>query len=372
MGPASLTNRPLGEYRTTDLIGAGGMGEVYRAVHTRLQREVAVKVLSVSAQAQGAAFFLRFENEARLQAALHHPNLATLFDFFESEGRLCIAMELIEGPTLADLLRGKRPMTAVEARRIFAQVVEAIAHVHAHGVVHRDIKPGNIKVRPDGVVKVLDFGVAKGRCSPALTAQGMVVGTQPYLAPEQLRRGQSSPRSDVWALGVLLQEMLTGTVAATPLPTGAAELDRVIVRCLAVEPADRYADAGALRAELRGGSAAARVRGRSWGRGLRPTVLGATVLLGAGLAVEFWPPASDGPVAAGRAIARSRIDVVEGRAEVLIDGVRRGTTPIDVELHGGEVTVELRQDGFTPLVRRFDPTTRSVWTFAMQRARARE
>ncbi|HYY96286.1 MAG TPA: serine/threonine-protein kinase, partial [Pyrinomonadaceae bacterium] len=169
------TNQSIGEYRIVDFIGAGGMGEVYRAMHSKIGRVAAVKVLTQTDQASD--FVERFFNEARIQASLQHPNIATLYDFCEVAGQPCIIMEYVDGQTISERVAAYRaasgaPPPLSETVYIFGRVVEAIEYVHRHGIIHRDIKSNNIKVSSDGQVKLLDFGIAKGQASPGLTQVG--------------------------------------------------------------------------------------------------------------------------------------------------------------------------------------------------------
>ena len=202
----------LGPYEISAPIGAGGMGEVFRARDTRLGRDVAIKV-------SNARFSERFEREARAVAALNHPNICTLYDV----GPNYLVMELVEGPTLGERIKqGAIPLE--ESLRIARQVAEALEAAHDKGIVHRDLKPGNIKIKPDGTVKVLDFGLAKvapasagesdAANSPTLTMNatqaGVILGTAGYMSPEQARGKTVDKRADIWAFGVVLYEMLTG------------------------------------------------------------------------------------------------------------------------------------------------------------------
>jgi len=201
----------LGPYRIEAPIGKGGMGEVFRATDTRLGRAVAIKI---SAQ----RFTDRFEREARAISSLNHSNICTLYDV----GPNYLVMELIEGPTLAERIgvsnRAQGPIPLEEALRIARQIADVLGAAHEKGIVHRDLKPANIKVRPDGSVKVLDFGLAKSSeeaeftsDSPTiLSVSGMIVGTTGYMSPEQARGQRVDKRTDIWAFGVVLYEMVTG------------------------------------------------------------------------------------------------------------------------------------------------------------------
>jgi len=210
----------LGPYEIVSLLGAGGMGEVYRARDTRLDRDVALKILPEE-------FFrveerrARFVREAKLLATLSHPAIAAIFSFEEASGRHVIAMELAEGETLEERIR-RGPLPVEEALGLCRQIAEALEAAHAKGIVHRDLKPANVKVTADGNVKLLDFGLAKisepsdpglsslPTESPGLTVAGAVLGTAPYMSPEQARGASVDARTDVWALGCVLYELLTG------------------------------------------------------------------------------------------------------------------------------------------------------------------
>ena len=271
MSNSLLLNSMVGEYRLIDFLGEGGMGEVYRGVHAKLGRVAAIKVLN-EASRRDQGFVDRFFNEARIQESLHHPNIAAVYDFTEVQGQPCIIMEYVDGDTLCDRVRPYGPMPTAEALRIFSSVVDAISYVHAHGVIHRDIKSNNVKIGTQGQVKLLDFGIAKGGASPALTQTGSVIGTIEYLSPEQLSTGHADQRSDIWALGVLLYEVLTGrvpfqaqTIGALcaqisnadypPLrqlnPAAPAAAEAIVSRCLKKNAAERYQTAESLLADVR-------------------------------------------------------------------------------------------------------------------------
>jgi len=209
LGSGSL----LAAYRIVGKLGAGGMGEVYRATDPKLQREVALKVLAPNF-ADDREWLSRFQREARVLASLNHPHIAAIYGLEESNGVRAIAMELVEGPTLAECIARKR-IPVKEALAIARQIAEALEYAHEKGIVHRDLKPANVKLRPDGVVKVLDFGLAKPAISdeaPAATATraGIIVGTPAYMAPEQAAGLPVDRRADIWAFGVVLFEMLSG------------------------------------------------------------------------------------------------------------------------------------------------------------------
>jgi Tol biopolymer transport system component len=216
----------LGSYEVIEAIGAGGMGEVYRAKDTCLKRTVAIKVLPDSVSTDPDRL-VRFQREAEVLASLNHPNIAQVFGLEKSTATTALVMELVEGPTLADRI-AHGPIPLEQALPIAKQIADALEAAHEQGVIHRDLKPANIKVRPDGTVKVLDFGLAKalepkvlsaGRdnsptiTSPAMTQAGVILGTTAYMSPEQARGQPVDKRTDIWAFGCVLFEMLTGRPA---------------------------------------------------------------------------------------------------------------------------------------------------------------
>jgi serine/threonine protein kinase/pimeloyl-ACP methyl ester carboxylesterase/Flp pilus assembly protein TadD len=274
-GSRWLPGAEVGPYRITSALGAGGMGVVYRARDTRLERDVALKVLpeDMVADATARARLLR---EARTASALNHPNICHIYDVGEFGGHSYIAMEHVEGRPLSQSIPADG-LPLDTTLRYAEQLAEALAHAHDRGVLHRDLKSSNVMIMPEGRVKVLDFGLAKRapantdeatRAIDSVTQAGSVAGTLHYLAPELLRGQPADARSDLWALGVTLYEMVTGKLPFTgrtgfeasaailreppaPLPAHVpAGLRSVLMRCLAKEPAQRYQRAGELRAAL--------------------------------------------------------------------------------------------------------------------------
>jgi eukaryotic-like serine/threonine-protein kinase len=273
----------VGRFEILSAIGAGGMGEVYRARDSRLQRDVAIKILP-ELVADDVERRERFDREAQVLASLNHPNIAAIHGFEESDGAGAIVMELVDGETLADrLARGKLPVSATIA--IAQQIASALDAAHERGIVHRDLKPANIKLTAEGTVKVLDFGLAKamsGTREPAsdlaesptvydgATRAGIILGTAPYMSPEQARGERIDARTDVWAFGCVLYEMLTGrrtfsasttadTIAAilqrepdwSAIPQGTpSALRRLLSRCLEKDPRRRLRSVGDGRLDL--------------------------------------------------------------------------------------------------------------------------
>jgi len=273
----------LAHYRVAEMIGKGGMGEVYRARDTKLDRDVALKILPPEFAADRDRL-ARFDREAKLLAALHHPNIASIFGFEATDECTFLVMELVEGEDLAAELKNG-PMSIDDAVDVARQIAEGLEEAHEKGIVHRDLKPANVKRTPDGRVKVLDFGLARvfsgespgeeavsshPTMTAAMTQVGTVLGTAAYMSPEQARGREVDRRADIWAFGVILFEMLTGkqtfvgetasdTLAGIlksepewdALPDGLPfQVERVLRRCLAKEPRQRLRDIGEARVRL--------------------------------------------------------------------------------------------------------------------------
>ncbi len=221
-----MTLRPkstLGTYEIVSPLGAGGMGEVYLATDSKLDRKVAIKVLP-ELMTRDQERVARFEREAKLLASLNHPNIAAIHGFDDSDGTRFLVMEYVEGETLGNHLK-KGPVAVENALDMAKQMAEALEAAHEQGVIHRDLKPANVMIREDGTVKVLDFGLAKAMTgepsgnadanSPTITASytrpGVVLGTAAYMSPEQARGLALDKRTDIWSFGIMLFECLTGS-----------------------------------------------------------------------------------------------------------------------------------------------------------------
>ncbi len=266
-----LPDRLAGRYHLEETIGSGGAGAVWRATDERLGRQVAIKLLHPQLE-QDEDTVARFRREATAAAAITHPNAVVIYDIGETDGHVYLVMEYVDGPTLAEVLtRGPLRPEAVAA--IGSQVARALGEAHARGLVHRDVKPANVLLTRDGTAKVADFGIAKalGTAQTQLTMPGSVVGTAAYLAPEQLRGEDLDARTDVYALGLVLHECLTGrppfdgetpaAVTAQRLTTEAAPprtlrddvprpLNEIVVRATRMDPDERYADGAHLAESL--------------------------------------------------------------------------------------------------------------------------
>jgi eukaryotic-like serine/threonine-protein kinase len=279
---ASLVGRRIGSHQILSLLGAGGMGKVYRAHDTKLGRDVAIKVVA-DVFLSDPERLARFEREARVLATLNHPHVGAIYGLEETEDVRCLVLELVEGATLAERL-ALGPLPIREALTVARQIADALEAAHEKGIIHRDLKPANIKITPDGTVKVLDFGLAKvfveqepesgASQLPTImvdgTREGMIAGTAAYMSPEQARGKAVDKRTDIWAFGCVLYEMLTtrlpfsgetisDTIAAvldrepnwTALPTATPRnIRHLLERCLVKDPKRRLRDIGDARLEI--------------------------------------------------------------------------------------------------------------------------
>ncbi len=263
------TVRKVGDCRILGELGKGGMGVVYRGVHEGLQREVAIKELPAELSKNREALS-RFRREAIALASFRHQNIVTLYDLVEKNDALYMVMELVDGPTLTELIK-EGPLPPEVAAVLAVQLAAALEHAHFARIIHRDLKPGNVMVSKRGEVKLMDFGIAKDQELDPLTKTGMAVGTPAYMSPEQITGGEVDARTDIYSLGLLLYEMLSGQRAYTgqsageifskvaqgrapPLkkiaPEVPAELRAIVNRAIQREAKRRYADAAELRRSL--------------------------------------------------------------------------------------------------------------------------
>ncbi|MGQ0641685.1 MAG: serine/threonine-protein kinase [Gemmatimonadaceae bacterium] len=405
MAHGTLLNTTVGSYRLIDFIGAGGMGEVYRGLDSLNNRLVALKVLNLRQTAPNA--LERFRNEARIHAAVRHPNIATMYEYLEFDGAPCIAMEYVDGETIDHRVRTHGAIPTRQALEIFERIVDAVGYLHSRGIIHRDLKANNVKVSESGVVKVLDFGIAKSHDSPRLTVSGAMIGTPQYVSPEQLHGERADERTDIWALGVVLYEMVTARLpfeadnvaavmdrvakATYPAPTRLnptlpREIDQIIGLCLKAKPEQRYQSADALRTNVRaalepprpasGVRSLSRLRSSGEMRAAAARRLPAIASMSAaGIAFVFLlyalfsptpnentgdtpkepanaPPANvtlpiSESAATGRAMREIVLTLGEGTAQVFSDSRLLGQTPHTVRAAlGDRVSLVLRRSGY--------------------------
>jgi eukaryotic-like serine/threonine-protein kinase len=267
-----LEKAKLGRYELVEELGKGAMGTVYKAIDPLLERAIAIKTINVANDDQLAEYEARFYQEAKVAGRLNHPNIVTVYDVATSDNMPYLAMELLDGRELARLLSNRQPLAAAHALDIAAQVADGLAYAHERGVVHRDIKPANIMVSSEGMVKIADFGIARMRSAERGGDNAPVLGSPRYMSPEQVLRKRAEQRSDIFSLGVVLYEMLTGAPPFTgadlnaivfqivnlvpPAPSTLRSdvpqmVDFIVAKMLAKAPDDRYASARELASDLR-------------------------------------------------------------------------------------------------------------------------
>src|SRR5215469_16779514 len=274
---SSMINNVVGSYKVLEKIGEGGMGAVYKGVDLMLEREVAIKALRPELARQPDVVE-RFRAEAVTLAKLNHPNIATLYSFLRQGDDYFMVMEFVRGETLDSVLQQSVGMQVDRAISLFCQALEGIDHAHKMGIIHRDIKPANMMLTQTGSIKVMDFGIARVLGTARMTRQGSVIGTVEYMSPEQVHGQETDARSDIYSLGVLLYEMLTGRVPFSHpseyelmkrhveeqppppreiQPAVPAAVESAVLRALAKDPANRFQTAEAMRTALLGGSISA-------------------------------------------------------------------------------------------------------------------
>ncbi|MBW8877825.1 MAG: serine/threonine protein kinase [Acidobacteria bacterium] len=409
--------RRLGRFETVRLLGRGGMGSVYLAEDRVIGRQVAIKEIRIEpgvSEAARAETRLRFEVELRAAGRLSHPNIATVYDAFETGDSYCIALEYVPGISLDERLKTGPPLAPAEVAELGRQIAAGLDYAHRRGIVHRDVKPGNVLLAEEGretIVKITDFGIAK-LVSLDVTQTGIALGTPAYMSPEQIQGKTLDGRSDQFSLGVLLYQMLTGrlpfdganahsmlykVLQAEPERPGAINaalspaVDRVLAQALAKEPADRYATCGELARELAvavgegtagtAGTAgpvkdslppqampqvATRRRALPWVLGWAGLagllVVGALLLFGGRGAqrVSPTPQVSATPAPSPVAPAGTPQDALPAPTPAPQPADRStGAKPVEVEITSEpgscHVTIDGRHAGFTPLTQSLDP-----------------
>ena len=365
-----IIGKVVDTYKITGVLGKGGMGIVYKAKDTTLDRDVALKMMD-TALARDESFLKRFQSEAKALAKLQNPNIVSIFTLRETELGFCIAMEFVEGNTLADRIREKGAMPFENVFPIFKQLLTALDHAHEVGIIHRDIKPSNVMLTPNNIVKVTDFGLAKIQQVSGATMTLGTGGTLYYMSPEQIR-GLSNVdhRGDIYSLGMTLYETLTGKVPFTDAETDFSirqmvvegrvpppdkmnpalprDLVKVVMKSIEKDPAKRYQSAGAMlealeqvymkgkekRASTVGGESVARSPKRS----PLPFVLGGLLLVAIAFVVYFF---------SGNSGPKISVASQPAGAEVFLNGVSMGVTPFENKKIGSGITaVRIRQSGY--------------------------
>ena len=409
-------NTVIGEYRITELIGEGGMGRVYRAVHTRLNRLAAVKVLTA---ASGDRTFLeRFMNEAQIQSQMRDPGIAILYDFTQYGGTPVIIMEYVDGQTIQQITESTGAWPVERALPVLKALARTLGYVHSQGIVHRDFKSANIKVTPSGEVKLIDFGIATSFTAHRLTAAGFVIGSFQSLSPEQTRGEPVTPASDIWAFGVLTYEMLTASLpfvgsdaaelfskisratftAPTVMKPGLPYLfEQVIHGCLRRDPKDRYKSMDELASDLARISDPRSASG-SWLASVaslykrRRLALAAAVLglcavgfigysmvhkktIDTGSTTSIGGNGTGGTGQTGSTppgpatMQTVTVDTFDGPAQVWKNGVKIGDTPYEFhQPFGTSVSAVLKRPGFADLPIDFDVDERSSYVFTLDRS----
>jgi len=374
----------IGRYRVESRVGAGGMGEVYRVTDTASGRTMALKTLPRGPV--DPRVWDRFLNEATLHSQVSHPAIAAFHEMFLWGELPCLIMEYVEGETLDQVLCGSGPLPTSEAARLLGAICDALSYLHGMGILHRDLKSSNVKLRPDGSVKLIDFGIARFRNAGRMTQVGAVAGTPEMLAPELLRGKLADEASEIWSLGVLGYEMLTGRlpfvgaeaqdvcrqiVEADPTPPSElnpavpADLDLVILRCLNKNPSTRYRSCDEVRRALAGKArsepqyvAAMPRKAGMWKRAISAAGIIVALWIGLWRLASLWSTGGDEPTVT--------IEAVGGAAEVYGDDQLLGSTPYTRKANLGEtITIELRRAGSAPLPVQIEVSQRKVYSYAL-------
>ena len=379
-----MANEKLGRYEIVGELGRGAMGVVYRAIDPKLSRAVAIKTISLSAdEEERAEYEARFYQEAKAAGGLNHPNIVTIYDIGDCNNVAFMAMELLDGSELRALLPGGKPLPVAQAVDIAAQVADGLAFAHERGIVHRDVKPANIMVLREGLVKIMDFGIARMRTSEVQTQTGKLLGSPRYMAPEQVVGKRADPRADIFSLGVVLYEMLVGvppfsgdsvsalmyqTVNFVPPAPGTINrevpemLDLIMAKMLAKNLDERYPDAKLLAADLR---ECARQAASGQARASKHTVTAAPHLAGkdARAAVLSQPgPNSRQGDASTASMPDDAPTLAISRDFDSLEATQVLAARVGLEEPAGQYATTLRLDAKTPPAKADDTPAPSRWT----------
>ena len=372
----------VGRYRVVSLVGAGGMGEVYRVEEIATGQVWALKTLPQARE--GSELWRRFMNEGQIHSGLDHPGIAAFREMFLFGTEPCIVMEYVDGETVNERLARLRRFDPVEAAQVLADVADVLGYLHAKGIVHRDLKSSNIKINSAGNVKLLDFGIARMEGRQRLTRIGAVMGTPETLAPELLDGRPAGMRTEIWGLGVLGYEMVTGLMpfmGATdedlyeavrtrdPEPPSrfnsavSPQFDEVLLRCLDKNPAKRYGSSAELSSVLRRGTGNSTPAVFTKLKSMpRRRAIWAIAILAFLFAIYYF--GSGGATEDRQTVT---IDAADGPADVYANGERVGKTPFRMRARMGQsIQLELRRPGYADQPVEFDVSERKVYSYTLQ------
>lgn len=371
----------IGSYRVIELLGSGGMGEVYLVEEQGTGVRRALKTLRSGAQ--DSQLWMRFVNEGRVQRELRHANIAAFHEMFLCDDRPCLVMEYVDGETLFSRIHRLGPLPVDQAIAVLAHLCAALTYLHERGVMHRDLKSANIKITSDGSVKLLDFGIAKLQRAPGMTSVGTVMGTPEYLAPEQIGQMVSDARTEIWALGLLAYEMLTGRLpfqhadetalyqairTVNPLPPSALNpavppaIDALVMKCLEKRPSRRFQTVAHVTKQLAPPLPSFDILARwhALSRNVRLAIAAVFVLF---LFWIFGPSSED-----SGDLQTVTVEITDGTADVYADGARVGRTPYKLRGRIGEsIRLELRRAGYHDQPIQFDISERKTYSYSMQK-----